>query len=104
MKNILSTSRLSLVFAMAALFLQPGCSPTSTPQPETTTPTLSPATPIATPTPVPLAKIPLPQKSDLVLSETERGVPGAEAADWLYYQASKAETVKISGAWGWLER
>ncbi|MGA0332742.1 MAG: glycogen-binding domain-containing protein [Kiritimatiellia bacterium] len=69
-------------------------SPEVTPLPEAT----------ARPQPPP-SKIPPPRSSDLILSDSQRGVPGQEPSEWLYFRAPSAEKVQISGAWnGWTEK
>lgn len=45
---------------------------------------------------------PPPSASDVVLSNEVRVVPGEPPAEWLYFRAPEAESVRISGSWnGW---
>jgi pullulanase len=53
----------------------------------------------ATPTPAPEEAAPKPGPGDLVLSATERGVPGEAPAAWIHYRDDKAKDVRIAGAW-----
>lgn len=91
-----------LVFVLGvAALLEQGCSPAPAPLPPAME-TPDADLPDPTATPLPLAQIPLPPRGTVILSDSERAMPGAQASDWLYYQADAADSIQISGAWdGW---
>lgn len=59
---------------------------------------------LSLPAPIPEAA-PAPSRTDLLLSDSQRDIPGETPSEWLYYRSNDTELVEISGAWdGWSTR